>query len=88
MFGTILILVISVKLNYCTLYHVCEEEMLNRHKTNLTTLIKGLHVESLFYPLIENDVAMQLIIDSTTPTLDKEDFYYKMEITTCLVRVV
>ena len=23
--------------------HVCEEEMLNRHETDLTTLIQGLH---------------------------------------------
>ena len=25
------------------LCHVCEEEMLNRHETDLTTLIQGLH---------------------------------------------
>ena len=41
---TIIILVMSViKPNYCTLCHVCEEEMLNRHETDLTTLIQGLH---------------------------------------------
>ena len=81
--GTIIILVMSVKPNYRTLYHVCEEEMLNHHKTDLTTLIQSLHVESPFYPLIGKDGAMQLIIDFTAPTLDKEDFYYKIEITTC-----
>ena len=36
-----------VKPNYCTPCHVCEEEMLNRHKTDLATLIQGLHAESL-----------------------------------------
>ena len=32
-----------IKPNYCTLYHVHEEEMLNRHETDLTTLIQGLY---------------------------------------------
>ena len=81
--GTIIILVMSVKPNYRTLYHIREEEMLNPHKTDLTSLIEGLHVESSFYPLIGKEGAMQFIIDSTAPTLDKEDFYYKMKIATC-----
>ena len=73
----------SIEPNYCTLYHFCEEGMLNHHKTDPTTLIQSLHVGSPFYPRIGKYGAMQLIVDFIAPTLDKEDFYYKMEITTC-----
>ena len=72
-----------VKPNYRTLYNVRTEEMLKRHKTDLTNLFQGLHAESPFCSLIGKYGVMTLIIDFTAPTLDKKDFYYTMDITTC-----
>ena len=72
-----------VKPNYRTLYNVCTEEMLKRHYTDLTNVLQGLHAESPFCSLIGKYGVMTLIIDFTAPTLDKKDFYYTMDITTC-----
>ena len=74
---TIIILVMSVvKPNYRTLYNVRTEEMLKRHKTDLTNVLQGLHAESPFCSLIGKYGVMTLIIDFTAPvpTLDKKDF--------------
>ena len=72
-----------VKPNYLTLYNIHTEEMLKRHKNDLTNLSQGLHAESPFCFLIGKYGVMILVINFTAPTLDKKDFYYTMDITIC-----